>query len=138
MTKHKAKGPDSKTTNDDFLTTGSEHLSQDINTDEALSASNATFNSISQMNLKRTYDLHQTLDTDAILAARKQSDAEASMRLRHAEEEHHQKMRHENDLHTIRVQTMAVAAVGGNRIVEQIANDTADQIVAYAKTKLGK
>ena len=31
-------------------------------------------------------------------------------------------MRHENDLHTIRVQTMAVSSVGNSKIIEEIVD----------------
>ena len=131
-----------KTTNDDFIsttrTTGATHVKQDTGTDERYEVSGADFRDIANMNMKRTYDLYQTLDTDAILASRGQASAENNMRLRHAEEEHHQKMRHENDLHTIRVQTLSVSSVGNSKIVENIATDAADQIVAFARTKLSK
>jgi len=117
---------------------GSEAITQDVNTDEALSVSNATMNAMTQMNMKRTYDLHQTLDTDAILASRRQADAEANMRLRHAEDSHKQAMRHAETEHVIKVHTLSVSSVGNSKIVENIATDTADQIVTMARAKLGK
>jgi len=129
---------DTKTTNDDLTSTviGSEHVSQDVNTDEALSVSNATMNNMTQMNMKRTYDLHQSLDTEAILRTRRNEDAEQQMRLRHAEDLHTQKMQQDNDLHTIRVQTLAVSATGNSKIIESIATDTANDIVTMVRSKL--
>ena len=85
MSKH---GDSGGISHDDVIH-GSEHISQDVNTDERFSVANADNHTMGFTNQKRTYDLHQTLDTDAILASRRQADAEASMRLRHAEEEHH-------------------------------------------------
>ena len=126
-----------KTTNDDFISTGTVQQKQDTGTDERYEVSGADFRDLVNLNAKRTFDLHQTLDTDAILAARGQASAENNMRLRHAEEEHHQKMRHENDLHTIRVQTLAVSSVGNSKIIEEIASATADSVISMARAKLG-
>ena len=122
----------SKSTNDDHNTTtvGQEHFSQDVNTDEALSVSNSTFNSMAQMNLKRTYDLHQTLDTDAILASRRHAAALEQQQMRHAEDQHQQRLRHAESEHVVKLQTMQTGSVGSSAIVENIARDTAVQILS--------
>jgi hypothetical protein len=134
MTKTR-KTADSKTTNDDFLMTGSENISQDVNTDEALSVSNATMNSMAQMNMKRTYDLHQTLDSEAIINARRLQNSEAEQRMRHAEEEHKMRLRHADTEHTIKSMHLSGASVGTSRIIEQIANDTVDAVIAAVKAR---
>ena len=123
----------SKSTNDDHNTTmvGTEKFTQDTNTDERLSGANADHHGITFMNLKRTYDLHQTLDTEAIVSARRLQNSEAEMRLRHAEEEHKQKLRHDEDLHTIRVQTLTLGSIGTGNIIDDIA----DQVVARMAKK---
>ena len=115
----------SKSTNDDHnqTTIGQEHISQDVNTDEALSVSNATMNSMAQMNMKRTYDLHQSLDMEAMVNARRLQNSEAEMRMRHAEEEHKQKLRHEEDLHTVRVQTLTLGSIGTGNIIDDITSE---------------
>lgn len=130
----------SKSTNDDHNTTmvGTEKFTQDTNTDERLSGANADHHGVTFMNLKRTYDLHQTLDTEAIINARRLQNSEAEMRMRHAEEEHKQKLRHEEDMHTVRVQTLTAGSVGTSSIIRDIADATAAEIVVHARAKLAK
>lgn len=129
----------SKSLHDDNVTTtlGQEHVSQDINADESLSASMATFNHMAQLNLKRTYDVHQSIDLDGIHNARRLQNTEAEMRIRHAEDLHKQALRHAESEHVIKLQTMQAGSVGTSSIVRDIATDTADQIVTMAKAKLG-
>lgn len=65
-------------------------------------------------NGKRTYDLHQTLDTDSILATRKHQSkldslelAEREQRIRHIEGEFNQRMRHSDRMDAISNSTIA-------------------------------
>lgn len=65
-------------------------------------------------NGKRTYDLHQTLDTDAIVQQRKQvakldslEMAEREQRIRHIEAEFNQRMRHADRMDAISNSTIA-------------------------------
>ena len=74
---------------------------QDIHVDERYKSMGADNADAWRVNGKRTYDLHQTLDTDAILQARKQAAkldsielAEREQRIRHIEAEFNQRMRH--------------------------------------------
>ena len=113
---------------------GSEHVSQDVNTDERISAMGATFSELNILNAKRTYDLHQSLDLDAMINARRLQTAEDNMRLRHSEELHKQALRHAETEHVIKVQTLSVSSVGNSRIIADIAQDTADQIVSHVRS----
>lgn len=91
-------------------------------------------------NGKRTYDLHQSLDTEEILDRRRLRGkldsseilhqgklnsvelAEREQRLRHTEAEFNQRMRHADTM-----QAMTAGIVG--EMVEAIANKTADYVV---------
>lgn len=84
-------------------------------------------------NGKRTYDLHQTLDTDAVLDKRRQQAkldsielAEREQRIRHVEAEFNQRMRHADTM-----QAMTAGVVG--EMVEAIANRTADEVCRRLK-----
>lgn len=106
---------------------------QDVNADERLKASGADHSEANFRNEKRTYDLHQTLDTEALLFARrteiveaeqrrKREEAENQMRLRHANSEFEQRLRHAD------FQVTAMAAITGE-MVEAIANKVADRVI---------
>ncbi len=98
----------------------------DINVEERFAVENADRSSVTWLNSKRTVDLHQTLDTDAILTARKIAHTEDQQRIRFAETEFNQRvenaraeaeqrLRHYEDMHTMRY------GVAGE-MVEAIAN----------------
>lgn len=107
-------------------------VDKDTGTDERYEVSSADARDIYLLNQKRTYDLHQTLDTEAILRGRRHEDEEREMRLRHAETEFNQRvensraeaeqrLRHYEDMHTMRY------GIAGE-MVEAIANKVADKV----------
>jgi hypothetical protein len=96
----------------DYGTNRAQDVDKDTGTDERLEVTTADRSDSWFANGKRTYDLHQTLDTDAILQARKQtakidsaeltrSNTEAEQRIRHTEAEFNQRMRHADRMDAI-------------------------------------
>ena len=88
----------------DYGTDRAKFVSQDVDkdtgADERYESMGADAADSWRVNGKRTYDLHQTLDTDTILQARKQQAkldslelAEREQRIRHTEAEFNQRMK---------------------------------------------
>jgi len=131
---------------------------KDTGTDERMEVTGADRSDAWFTNGKAAFDMHQTLNYDAVLnarrealvereRARKDEDAERSMRLRHAEQlqqqafrhteerfqdererskaEAEQTRRHYEDMHTLRA-----LGIGGtvDAVVETIAGRTADKV----------
>ena len=99
---------------------------QDTGTDERYEVESADRSSMSWNNGKAVFDFHQTLNYEGMHRARRQEDEERQMRLRHAETEFNQRtensrseaeqrLRHYEDMHTMRY------GVAGE-MVEAIAN----------------
>lgn len=120
---------DQASARDRFQTSANDVVTgQDTGTDERYEVEGADRSGINYANAKRTFDLHQTLDTDAILQERKQRAkldsvemAEREQRLRHTEAEFNQRMRHAD-----RTDAVNLAILG--EMVEAIANKTADKV----------
>lgn len=124
---------------------------KDTGTDERMEVGGADRSDAWFQNGKRTYDLHQTLDTDAILASRKNSAkldsmeiaereqrlahqakvnsleiAEREQRIRHADEANAQALRHYEDQHTIRYATST--GFWADTVQEAFAEKVADKV----------
>ncbi len=117
---------------------------KDTGSDERIEVEGVDRSSSWFANGKRTYDLHQTLDTSDLLDQRRartkldsseilhQSKlnsvemAEREQRLRHTEAEFNQRMRHADTM-----QAMTAGVVG--EMVEAIANRTAEKVCAAIK-----
>jgi len=124
---------------------------KDTGTDERMEVTGADRSDAWFQNGKRTYDLHQTLDTDSILSARKNASkldsmelaereqrmthqakvnsleiAEREQRIRHADETNAQQRRHYEDQHTIRY----VASTGfwADTVQEAFAEKVAEKV----------
>ena len=98
----------------------------DIGTEERYAVEAADRSGVTWLNSKRTFDLHQTLDTDSLVSQRKIAHTEDMQRIRFAETEFNQRvenaraeaeqrLRHYEDMHTMRY------GVAGE-MVEAIAN----------------
>lgn len=92
----------------DYGTNRAQDVDKDTGTDERLEVTTADRSDSWFANGKRTYDLHQTLDTDKILQAGKQTAkldsiemAEREQRIRHTEAEFNQRMRHADRMDAI-------------------------------------
>ena len=99
----------------DYGTNRTQDVDKDVGADERYEAMSADAADAWRVNGKRTYDLHQTLDTDKILQAGKQTAkldsmelAEREQRMRHTEAEFNQRMRHADTSNTV------VAAILGD------------------------
>jgi hypothetical protein len=113
---------------------------KDTGSDERLEVTGVDRSDAWFTNQKRTYDLHQSLDTEDILDRRRLRGkldsgeilhqgklnsmelAEREQRMRHTEAEFNQRMRHADTM-----QAMTAGVVG--EMVEAIANKTADYVV---------
>jgi len=113
----------------DVGTNRSQDVDKDTGTDERFEVATADRSDSWFANGKRTYDLHQTLDTDKILQAGKQQAkldsielAEREQRIRHVEAEFNQRMRH---------------ADTSNTVVAALLGDMAEKL-EYVKEKMSK
>lgn len=98
----------------DFGTNRAQDVDKDVGADERYEQMGADRADAWGWNGKRTYDLHQTLDTDAIIQGRKQQAkldslelAEREQRIRHIEGEFNQRMRHADRMDAISNSTIA-------------------------------
>ena len=99
---------------------------KDTGTDERYEVESGDRSSLAWLNNKATFDFHQTLNYEGVHRARRMEDEEREMRLRHSETEFNQRvensrseaeqrLRHYEDMHTMRY------GVAGE-MVEAIAN----------------
>lgn len=78
----------------DYGTNRTQDVDKDTGADERYEVMGADRADAWGWNGKRTYDLHQTLDTQALVDKAKHQAKLDSMEVRHADEEHKMKMRH--------------------------------------------
>ena len=117
----------------DYGTNRTQDVDKDVGADERYEAMSADAADAWRVNGKRTYDLHQTLDTDKILQAGKQTAkldpiemAEREQRVRHTEAEFSQRMRHADRMDAV-----------SNSVIAGLLGDMAEKL-EYVKEKVSK
>jgi hypothetical protein len=110
----------------DYGTNRTQDVDKDTGTDERYEVTTADRSDSWFQNGKRTYDLHQTLDTDKILQAGKQTAkldsaelAEREQRMRHTEAEFNQRMRHADRMDAV-----------SNSVIAALLGDMAESLEA--------
>lgn len=108
---------------------------QDTGTDERYEVESADRSAAWFQNGKRTYDLHQTMDTDSILQQRKQQAkldslelAEREQRIRHTEAEFNQRMKLASADDTQRLRHADRMDAVSNSVIAGVLGDMAEKL----------